>query len=676
MQPDDLRFSIVIDEQETVLKNSPSGWEETFIEWVRNSDYYGMSRQVSFPVIFVLEGARVLREKFYTDGLRSTAQLKVEILSSKTWNYRNPVFFDIDFGEFVDREFEVEITLLESGIKEKIKSFESVEYSIPLDDPEAITIEIPGIGLVEKGNAIVSKPEGFALSFDGSWYVIPEINIVENNFLNDAITFQSVPNELNTSPGAIGGSNLWFITANEQTNISINGTLKGVYKNLYPGDSFIIEIINENLENIYTVLNAVKDGTAVSYEADFDFQYELSENEKLFMIMRGEGVGQFLNTTVSIDEGEIYVSNSLITEPTLCKAFRPFTLFNRIISKINEGIQPKTRSFFLNSANWRRVVITCGDAIRGYQDAEIKTTFKDFFDSFFAISGGVGFGVEDDICIFESRKDWFANIQAVYVGEIKEFSLNVYKDFLFNSIKVGYEDFEYEQEYGREEVNSTQTYVGPMTKTEKNLNLISKYRADQLGIEELRITPTEENENQTDNRSDNDVFMIKIQESETGGIYKVEGKENYQVIEGFTSRNEYYNLDITPKKNLLRHGQFLRSVLFGFDDRSIRFESAKKNEDVKTVDLNGRSITEKDWVPVNTLGEKYFIPYEVSFKCKLPENIFPFLNIFNRGYVAFTFKGIRYKGYALKISVDVAKNSEREFTLLLKEDQNIKNLIR
>jgi hypothetical protein len=220
-----------------------------------------------------------------------------------------------------------------------------------------------------------------------------------------------------------------------------------------------------------------------------------------------------------------------------------------------------------------------------------------------------------------------------------------------------------------------QVYTTPDAAAKKELDLISPYRADQLGIEDLRIVPIEKNTNETDKKSDNDVFIIKIRSEAVEGVYPVEGKEHYKQIEGFSARNDYYNLDLTPKKNLLRHGPWMRSVLDGFDGLSVLFSSATKNKEVRTVDINDISIREKDNVNISSLGTRLFLPYQIDFTCKLETNSFPFLRTFNRGYIKFRYRGFEFTGYVLKVSYDVAKNSEREFSLLLRAGNNIKNLI-
>src|SRR5690606_9358776 len=193
---------------------------------------------------------------------------------------------------------------------------------------------------------------------------------------------------------------------------------------------------------------------------------------------------------------------------TATKAFRPKTLMDRILAKMNRGFAVESQSYLLTSDNWCRLTITSGDAIRNYPNPVIKTSFRDFFESMNAIIG-VGFGVESGRAVMEEKAYWMrSGLQAVNIGEVKEFNLEVATDYIYSSIKVGYQDQNYEVAYGRDEYNSTQTWTTPINRVQKELSLISPYRADQLGIEELRIIPQEQNEDRQDKSSDNDVFVI------------------------------------------------------------------------------------------------------------------------------------------------------------------------
>jgi hypothetical protein len=136
----------------------------------------------------------------------------------------------------------------------------------------------------------------------------------------------------------------------------------------------------------------------------------------------------------------------------------------------------------------------------------------------------------------------------------------------------------------------------------------------------------------------------------------VEGAEVYESITGLSDRNSYYNLDITPKQNLLRHGKILASMLHQYDGRHVQFESAEKNQDLVTVDLAGNRVAEGERVPVLRLGERLFLPYIATVTSDLPRNAVDLLTNFPTGYISFTFEERVYKGFIMEATVDVPRN--------------------
>src|SRR3546814_705850 len=131
---------------------------------------------------------------------------------------------------------------------------------------------------------------------------------------------------------------------------------------------------------------------------------------------------------------------------------------------------------------------------------------------------------------------------------------------------------------------------------------------------------------------------------------------------------------ITPKRNLLRHVKFLRSMLDKLDKNVILFRSAKKNSDLKTT-LNGVTVWEGGDIQIASLGDKMFLPYIATITAALPRNMQELINDFPTGYVEFEYRNNFYRGFVLEASADVSRNSPRTFKLLLTPDNNLSALI-
>ena len=67
-----------------------------------------------------------------------------------------------------------------------------------------------------------------------------------------------------------------------------------------------------------------------------------------------------------------------------------------------------------------------------------------------------------------------ANI-AAHLGEVKELAVGPTKEFLFNSVKAGYPINEYEEQNGRDEINTQYQYTNSLNAVKKELDLTSQF---------------------------------------------------------------------------------------------------------------------------------------------------------------------------------------------------------
>lgn len=685
VQPHTLRYSMLIDGVTYILPHAPTGWEDSLKKWSRSPFYWGMQRAFTADVEFVLDGAWLLRRAYYTLGLRAVVTVLVEELEPVTWEYRETFRGSVDFSTFKDGKTSVSVSMMEQGITEMVKAYEDVQYEIPI--PSTLLMRVPGIGLVENAASIID-PVGAVVRLER--YNIMGIDIVTNDLDSAYITVQSVDQYNDLAGNEFPTSDRWHIRGEETTNVSINVRLQGGYTLSRADQAINIMIISSEGGPTGTVLYTylpplvgVSEGAGnttadrIPFDITFNFQYAISPGEKLFLANRGI-LSDNLKETIWIYEGSIEVSNSLVTEATVVRAMRPYDLFKELMYRMNDYKAVDTQSFLLQGENWRRLLITSGDAIRGIADPKIRTTFKEFFAAMNGVIG-VGFGMENGKAVLEEKSYWMkSGLKAISIGEVKEFTLQPALNFIWNSIKVGYEDQDYERELGREEVNSSQQWSAPITRVQKSLDLISPYRADQLGIEELRTLPAEQNTDKVDKESDNDTFMIKVEATPDGeGIYDVEdGRDIYTEIYGFSARESYYNLGITPKKNLLRHGNLLRGMLHRYEGRIIRFESAEKNAAVRTVALDGTTVQENVSISISNLPPALYLPYVATVKFAIPKDAGKILDTVPTGYMEFTWQGELLSGFFLEASQDVARNSEQEWKLLMHPNTIMEKLIR
>jgi len=674
MQPVDLQYRLKINSVVFILEAAPMGWEEGLINHSRSEKYFGLSRNYTTTLNFHSDGAYLIRKEFYTNFLKASVELQIYELNKNTWNYDVLYTGDLDFSTFDDKDPIVEINCMESGISEKIKAFEKVVYSLILNSTNSIDVRIPGVGLTEKAISVLS-PKDFAI--DNLHYNLPHIIEALNNIDLGYVEIQNSESPGNVLVNALYLSDAWFLRATQGTRINLSGNMKCRINLTSDDQEAFIQIRNSTGElkgTIGTFVGTNEQDPSIEFSLNID----LVEDEKIYMVVGVTGQSGQGFTFFSIFEGDINITNSIVTPATVCKAIRPGTLFRELIKKMNEGLPVSCRSFLLDST-WSNLVLTSGDSIRQLDNPKLHTSFVDFFDSINAILCA-GFGIENGVPTLEHRSYWFkADLKSINLGTVDSVNIQAATSFIYNTIKTGYSDNDYEVDYGREEFNSSQQWTTPLTRIQSELDLISPYRADQFGIEEIRITPGVDNVNSKDSKSDNDTFALKIQKNPgLDGIYDVAGAEDYRPVDGIkglSERQSYYNLDLTPKKNLLRHGSFIRAFLHRFDGSYVRFESGEKNVALVTIDLENKRVAESEAITIGSLADRMFLPYIFKVKTKLPTDASALLKTNPTGVVVFTYMGVAFEGFFIEASINVPKNSEKEWILLASPNVDMSNFI-
>lgn len=680
LQPNKFRYSLQVGTETYVLPNAPAGWiEENEIKWSRSSFYYGMVRTFSVPLQFVLDGAWILRREFYTLGLKASVIFTVDMLNPDTWVYENKYTGSVDFSTFEDEENQVTVTVQESGISAQIKAYEGVKYTIPLNVDEAIDVELTPLKLRERADFVFMPTDArYDKAILGLNLVINEVQALGDPSSYN-VDFLNV-NENPPVPLDETWENKFFYKAKIDNTINIVGNIQGSLRGGTGTNAFTISIykysagVGSYVGEIYA---QTVTGTGITnFNEDFTFDIPLLESDILYLITTRFPIGDGGNVTgagFQIDEGEMKLTYFTGSPATFCKAIRGSYLFSQLLKKVNGGIDVSYQSFLLQE--WNDVVFTSGDAIRGEENPTIISSFKDFFTSINACFNA-GFGIQNNKAVLEKKSYWFQSLlKASDVGAIKTFKIEPYEPYMYNSLKIGYPDQQFSTILdNNDEVNSTAYWSLPIVRIQKEFDLLSVYRADPYGIEDTRITPV----GSSNNNNNNDVFMINIKSApETGETYfRPLTVDGYSSISGVIAAETYYNYKLSPKSNLLRHGDYLHSILDKYDTRVIAFESGLKNTKMSVSYGVGNTVTENTNITIGTLPDKIFLPYLLTIDTKMPKNISSMMQNFSTGYIRTNVNETDTDGFIIDASAQLSTNENKEFKLLLTPYNQMENFIR
>jgi len=123
---------------DTELTYAPDGWEKESINIKRSMDYYGLFHSFSIPLLFVKDGADILRTAYYTSGLKAIVTAKIYKRNVMTNLFELAYTGKIDFSTFIDTKDTVECTLIDSGIYTDLKNKEKTRYTIDFETTETL----------------------------------------------------------------------------------------------------------------------------------------------------------------------------------------------------------------------------------------------------------------------------------------------------------------------------------------------------------------------------------------------------------------------------------------------------------------------------------------------------------------------------------------------------------
>lgn len=658
------KFKYIIsipDEEDFELKHAPIGWEENTIQWARSEQYYGMVRNFSFPLKYVKEGAKKLRSILYRHGINALASLKILMLNPETWDYDEVYQGDIDFSTIEDDIVSFSVGIADNNIEAKIKAKEDVVFEIPIEESEAVKVNM--ISIPDSANASILFAHT-GLSPTPPWSTF-DAEIGDSNVDSNILELKPASAEYYSNFSDLSTSDNWFAMAKVLIQeVTISGNLVIDIRTGVPQFVSQLRLVDDSGRSLgwsYTITN--NSPTLIPVNAVFT----LYQNSKVFLLAETAFVG-ITSIRFSLLTSTLNISYTREIPSTQAWGYRPYTLYKKLMQKIvGQDVTPV--SYILENT-WKDLIITSGAAIRNLPNATIKTNFKDFFKSLDSVLC-LGFSVVSGVPTLESREYFFQEVlETTNIGDVKDCTIEVATQFLYNSVKIGYPEKDYERPDGIEEYNGTQEYSSSLTRISKKYDAVSKYRADMFGIEAVRKDQERMNLEKEDAKEDNDIYFIKIKDIGAGGAYNIETGSDFSWVSGISFVNSAYNLAITPKQNLKRHARFLSASLE--EDGVFDFQSASKNKDLRTL-KDGEMVSESSALQYE---KPLFLPYIAKFTTYFkPENLQDF-NSKTNGYIRFKAFGQELTGYVLETSVDFSKNSAQEYKVLLTTRNDLTKIIR
>jgi hypothetical protein len=516
----------------TWLPESPDGWMDTEISFARNAKYFGLNRSFTNPLKFVGDGAQILRYLFWTGkGVEQEVYLCVNKWNDQTGIYDPYYKGQVDLSKKNDEvDTWYTVNLLESGLLQILKANENNVIEIPCNGsiPENKLISIDGI------------------LFQGKYsYIIPQIDFEDSSadncitvplaFVNaegDAIGIKrGEPNYEQFNEGTVvsyvGSSSNYLFESIAAIQVKAAGKLKFTITDVFPSvdtklgdiDFYYLTSKTATFPNLTNRIYHLRDGSqSNTYEVDLSATLNLAADERLYFVIR-LSANAARKLTIHIQESNFSLSFDSRYKTTTSWGITWEDAYKYVVDKMTDG---KYQGVSTLLASYKNLMLTSGMSLRNSTDSQgnlnavIKTSLADLFTSANAVlNTSLGnektqTGSGEQLFLEKKMHSFDSSSVTLSLGEVSKLSILVAEDKFFNNLKIGYPEQKYDEKQGNLEYNTTSQYNPPVLKFTKDLQLISKYRADSYGVEYTRyLTP---GNNTVNNKSDNDVFILNTEE--------------------------------------------------------------------------------------------------------------------------------------------------------------------
>ena len=288
----------------------------------------------------------------------------------------------------------------------------------------------------------------------------------------------------------------------------------------------------------------------------------------------------------------------------------------------------------------------------------INTSLKDFLTSLNVIFP-IGVELWKNTMRIEKRSYFYSKEVTIKLGEVTDLSIYPDNKKYYSTITVGYEKAGgFDEEQGLDEYNRETQYNTILNKTDKDLKLISKYRADSYGLEkQRRLNPNvginvDENK---DGKFDDEIWFLDTTEIQDQPNLEVShwSKRFAQAPKGVYSPETAFNLWFSPINIILNHGSWIKSPLVKYPNSEIKFNSSEGNSNLITKLIGGKEYTQNKGVPVEDLSEEVYLEEIAEFKAPVTREQLNGETNGKRnilGLIEFIDQRVTYKGFIISVS--------------------------
>lgn len=629
------------------LTHVPEGWSDSELTFIRDPKYKGVLQEFSTNELkFEKEGRDYIQTAYEGKGIDYEITVRIEIQNNSSQQYQSYFTGKIDLSTYKINSTEVTVKIIATGFQNVILNREAMK--VDLLNTKFIG---GGEGSMEQitGMPTTLRLPAYSAQQQTDWLFnaqVDEIASPYNHYLPMEINSDEFPSGQATEQTLEGTTP--FFTSNATRTTTLKGNIIVAFGSAIPANLSI----NIQLRKGITVLQTYTD---TAFDEQITFEFAVDEAISLINTDELSFVG------VATHDGEevelTYVTSGVTLSEDIgqdlsgvdLESFAVFEFFARILQLISGEVNPLESEFlgrtdsnptsYGSDGDGSLMCKTKGRLIREFPIGQ-ETFNANLSDAFNTVNGlqniGLGFEVRSGVnkAVVEEEAYFFdisdnpnypdtdsrpyitnqiLDLSGIVTDEIIE--KEVLPDWYANEIDSGYSKFEYEIVQGLKEFNTKSSYATPIKSVKNKLDLTAKFRFDTQGVNKLRAKPYDTDSTE-DVNGDNDVFGFDVKRL---GIFTAKTNEDFSLVTGGIDPEQSYNLNFTPRRNLEKHGNRVRSMRLALTDEIQFLETDKNNKLITQKTGETGTKAENGDILVNDLTPGYWIPEAYSFEAPVNE---------------------------------------------------------
>lgn len=676
----------------TPIEFSPDGWESMTIGWERNLDKLGLVRAFSLTLGFIGDAAIILEWISNRKNIDEKVWLLVQKLdlevTADDYALVHKFYYkgEIDLSTYRKVQRKVLCNIMEGGRSKELAANQATNYTFPLaTDPDRIRVLFDGMNLENKALFAVTNGTPTADPFWNYQNHIFELVLIRKE-VDDigaaSPTFRTKVANNNTSIRATTG---WGFKASVAGIVTIDYdfTILIEYDPAAPGinPAAVVKVVARpiNTANIaVTQLEMLATGAGVLvpglYHVVGTGTLAVGVGDEIypftFCNVQGATGDTQLRFTYGGDEPVFSIKYLFRFPPTFVWMLRPSTVFSRLVGKIS-GDEAFAVSELLSTLG---ICFTSGDGLRRIDTAGLVISMDTFYEIIKKLKFA-GLGVEAGKIVLELITHFLNDDVIIDLGEVTgQPEIEPAIEFMYNTIKAGYEDQKVDDLNGKINFNTLQEWTTPLKRVVKELNLVVPARADPFGQESIRANL--EGKTTTDAQSDNQVFIDNVDldnpQVDANGTYYNLKRAAYTAVEGLIDPASAYNIEeLTPKRIMNTWKTFFRGMLWKFDGQNIHLETSARNSSLATHGGPGGDVIENSDISIALCGDPLFGPKKIGIRIVGPLNLYLAMTNTPAACFRFTRNGGTFKGFSLKVAQACKTNAAQQYSLLSHPDNDL-----